>query len=116
MKIILTAADDLTRFMVDTRNIIGASETSEGTTIVSILKRGIGFNSGNDKAMTFEVLNSVDFLTASINREGNLLTYKIKEGDNICQIANTLDVTIDYLGFLNCLSDGKLTPGQMIFY
>ncbi|AUM58505.1 hypothetical protein KNT81_gp266 [Proteus phage phiP4-3] len=117
MKIILTSADDLSRFMVDTRNIIGASETGEGTTIVSILNRGIGFNSGNDKVMTFEVLNSVDFLTASINRDSNLFSYTVRFNDTLSEIAMNLGVSVEYLQILNNITNpNKIYVGNTIYY
>lgn len=115
MKIILTSAIDMTRFMVDTKNIIGAVETAFGSE-VSIVKRGVGFDAGNDKVDNLNVLNSIDFLTASINHDSDLMMYEVRHNDTLSEISLNLEVSVDYLKILNNIISDKIRPGQVIYY
>ncbi|QQV89604.1 hypothetical protein SJ_186 [Proteus phage SJ_PmiM] len=115
MKIILTSAIDMTRFMVDTKNIIGAVETAFGSE-VSVIKRGVGFDAGNDKIINLKVINSIDFLTASINRDSNLMTYEVRHNDTLHGISANLGVSIEYLKILNNIVADRIYPGQVIYY
>ncbi|ASZ76373.1 hypothetical protein [Proteus phage PM2] len=116
MKIILTSLENQSRFMVDTRNIIGAIETEFGSE-VSIVKRGIGYNEGNDEVISLKVFNSIDFLTASINRDSNLMTYEVRYKDTLGDISLNLGVSIEYLKILNNIVDeNKIFVGQTLYY
>lgn len=116
MKIILTSLENQSRFMVDTRNIIGAIETEFGSE-VSIVNRGIGYNEGNDEVISLKVFNSIDFLTASINRDSNLMTYEVRYKDTLGDISLNLGVSIEYLKILNNIVDeNKIFIGQTLYY
>ena len=55
---------------------------------------------------------STNTSTGSKNNSGNIVTYKIKRGDNISQIAMKFGVSVDDIRVWNNISDNKIIAGE----